>query len=132
MEVQTRTVHILGVTFLLRDRDSKFTTVFDEAFAGNNTRVIKTPVRSPRANSLAERFAGTLRRECLDQVLILGEQHLREIVAECARHYNGHRPHQALHQRPPLHQPGHAIDVTARIERRRVVGGLISEYRRAS
>jgi hypothetical protein len=159
MEIQTRRVYILGITahptgawtaqqarnllmelgeragqfeFLIRDRDNKFTAVFDEVFAGNGTRVIKTPVRSPRANSFAGRFAGTLRRECLDHLLIIGEQHLRKVLAEYARHYNGHRPHQARHQRPPLHEPGQAIDVTARIERRQAVGGLISEYRRAA
>jgi len=159
MEIESRAVHVLGVTahptgawtaqqarnllvdlgerasrfkFLIRDRDSKFTTAFDDVFAGNGTRVIKTPVRSPRANSFAERFVGTLRRECLDHVLILGERHLREVLAEYARHYNGHRPHQGLQQEPPLRQPGHAVDITTRIERRRVVGGLISEYRRAA
>jgi putative transposase len=104
LEIQTRAVHILGVTahpagpwtaqqarnllmdlgeragrfkFLLRDRDSKFTAAFDGVFSGNGTRVIRTPVRSPRANSYAERFVGTLRRECLNHVLILGEGHLR-------------------------------------------------------
>jgi putative transposase len=75
---------------------------------------------------------GTLRRECLDHVLILGEQHLRKVLAEYARHYNSHRPHQALHQRPPLHEAGQAVDMTARIERRQVIGGLISEYWRAA
>ena len=118
--------------FLIRDRDSKFTVAFDDVFAGNGTRVIKAPVRSPRANSFAERFVGTLRRGCLDHVLILGEQHLREVLAEYARHYNGHRPHQGRQQEPPLRQPGHAVDITARIERGSVVGGLISEYRRAA
>ena len=95
-------------------------------------RVIKTPVRSPRANSFAERFVGTLRRECLDHLLILGERHLREVLAKYARHYNGHRPHQGLQQNPPLRRAGHITDLTARIERRRVVGGLISEYHRAA
>ncbi len=158
-EIETRAVHILGVTahptgawtaqqarnflmdfgelagrfrFLVRDRDSKFTAAFDEVFAGNGTRVIRTPARSPRANAFAERFVGTLRRECLDHVLILGEQHLRSVLAEYARHYNGHRPHQGLQQEPPLQRPGRVIDVTARIERRRVLGGLITEYRRAA
>ena len=72
------------------------------------------------------------RRECLDHVLILGERHLRTAVAKYARDYNGHRPHQGLQQEPPLRQPGRAVDVTARIECRQVLGGLISEYRRAS
>jgi putative transposase len=75
---------------------------------------------------------GTLRRECLDHVLILGERHLRGVLAEYARHYNSHRPHQALQQEPPLREPGNAVDATARIERRQVLGGLISEYRRAA
>ena len=159
MEIQTRTVHILGVTthptgawtaqqarnllmdlgdraagfvFLIRDRDSKFTAAFDDVFAGNGTRIIKTPVRSPQANSFAERFVGTLRRECLDHLLITGEQHLRKVLDEYARHYNGHRPHQALQQRPPLRELGQVIDLTARIERRQAVGGLINEYRRTA
>ena len=159
MEIQTRRVHILGVTehptgawtaqqarnllmdlgeragrfkFLIRDRDSKFTAAFDEVFAGNGMRIIKTPVRSPRANSFAERYVGTLRRECLDHLLIYGERHLRQILAEYSRHYNEHRPHQSREQRPPLHEPGQTIDVTARIKRRQVVHGLISEYSRAA
>ncbi len=118
--------------FLIRDRDSKFTATFDEVFAGNGTRVIKTPVRSPRANSYAERFAGTLRRECLDHKLILGERHLRKVLAGYAQHYNEHRPHQALQQEPPQRQPSQAVDITAGIERRHVVGGLINEYRRVA
>ena len=158
MEIETRLMHILGVTehptgawtaqqarnllmdlgerghfkSLIRDRDSKFTCAFDEVFAGNGMRIIKTPIRSPRANSFAERYVGTLRRECLDHLLIHGEQHLRHILAEYAQHYNDHRPHQSREQRPPLHEPGQAIDVTARIKRRQAVQALISEYRRAA
>jgi putative transposase len=159
MEIETRCVHIMGVTasptgawtaqqarnlfmdlgeraghfkFLIRDRDSKFTCAFDEVFAGNGMRIIKTPVRSPRANSVAERYVGTLRRECLDHLLIYGARHLRQILAEYAQHYNDHRPHQSRDQRPPLHELGRPIDVTARIKRRQTVQGLISEYRRAA
>jgi putative transposase len=159
MEIETRRVHILGVTahptgawtaqqarnllmdlgeragrfkFLIRDRDSKFTPMFDEVFVGNGMRIIKTPVRSPQANSFAERYAGTLRRECPGHLLIHGERHLRQILAQYARHYNDHRPHQARDQRPPLHELGRPIDVAARIKRRQAVQGLISEYRRAA
>src|SRR6266568_3299747 len=159
MEIQTRRVHILGVTahptgewaaqqarnllmdlgeragqfrFLIRERDSKFTPMFDDVFVGNNVRIVKTPVRSPRANSFPERFVGTLRRECLDHLLIYGERHLRRPLAEYEQHYNEHRPHQSREHRPPLHQPGQPIDIAARIERRQIVHGLISEYRRAA
>ena len=158
MEIQTRRVYILGVTahptaawtaqqarnllmdlgeraarfrFLIRDRDSKFTAAFDDVLAGNGVRIIKAPVRSPRANSYAERYVGTLRRECLDHLLIYGERHLRRILAEYAQHYNEHRPHQSREQRPPLYEIDRPVDMTARITSRQVVHGLISEYRRA-
>jgi Integrase core domain len=75
---------------------------------------------------------GTLRRECLDHLLIYGERHLRQVLAGYARHYNEHRPHQSREQRPTLHEPGQVLDVTARIKRRQVVNGLISEYSRAA
>ncbi len=65
-------------------------------------------------------------------MLILGEQHLRHVLAEYARHYSGHRPHQGLQQEPAQRRPGNAVDITARIERGQVLGGLISEYRRAA
>ena len=122
-----KTLHIL-----IRDRDSKFTAAFDGVFAGNGTRVIRTPVRSPRANSYAERFVGTLRRECLDHVLVLGERHLRSVLAEYARHYNGHRPHQSLQQERPLRRPAKQSTSPPGSSADRFLGGLISEYRRAA
>ncbi|MER6174000.1 integrase core domain-containing protein [Streptosporangium sp. NPDC001681] len=159
MEIETRRVHMLGVTskptgawtiqlarnllvdlgeragafrFLIRDRDGKFSRSFDEVFAASGVRVIKTPVRSPRANAFAERFVGTLRRECLDHLLLYGERHLRTVLAEYERHFNHHRPHQGRSLRPPLHDPSEVIDMASRIHRRRTVTGLISEYRRAA
>jgi putative transposase len=78
--------------FLIRDRDSKSTPASGEVLAGNATRIIKTPVRPSQANSFAERYAGTLRPECLDHLLVYGERHLRQILAEYAQHYNDHRP----------------------------------------
>ena len=118
--------------FLIRDRDSTFTAASGDVFAGNGTRIITTPVRSPRANCFAERYVGTLRRECLDHLLIYGERHLWRLLAEYMQHYNGHRPHQSREQRPPLHKPGQPVDVTARITRRQVVHGLINECHRAA
>jgi putative transposase len=85
-----------------------------------------------RDRACAPRFVGTLRRECLDHVLVLGERHLRQILAEYARHYNRHRPVQGLQQEPPLRRSSEAIDISAGIKRRQVLGGLISEYRTAA
>jgi hypothetical protein len=65
-------------------------------------------------------------------MLIFGEGHLRKVLAEYARHYNGHRPHQALQQEPPLRRPSQTVDIAARIERKEILGGLISEYRRVA
>jgi transposase InsO family protein len=87
--------------FLIRDRDSKFTAAFDAVFAGADVQIIRTPVRAPRANAIAERFVGTLRRECLDHILITGPRHLGVVPREYVQHYNAHRPHRSLSQRPP-------------------------------
>jgi putative transposase len=118
--------------FLIRDRDGKFSRAFDEVFTAPGVRIIKTPVRSPRANAFAERFVGTLRRECLDHLLIYGERHLRTVLAEYERHFNEHRPHQGRSLRPPLYDPSKVIDMTGRIHRRKTVTGLINEYRRTA
>jgi len=87
--------------FLIRDRDSKFTTAFDAVFTGADIRIIRTPIRAPRANAIVERFIGTLRRECLDRILITGPRHLDVVLRDYIQHYNAHRPHGSLHQRPP-------------------------------
>jgi putative transposase len=122
------------IRFLIRDRDAKYTSVFDEMFISLGVRVIKTPVRAPRANAIAERWIGTVRRECTDRLLIYSERHLRRVLAEYERHYNQHRPHRARDRRPP--QPTWAAAPTdldiARLRREEVLDGLINEYRSAA
>jgi hypothetical protein len=124
--------------FLVRDRDSKFTRDFDEVFGSEGIRVIKAPVRAPKARAHAERWVGTVRRECLDRLLILGRRHLQHVLAIYVAHYNGHRPHRSLAQRPPIRRPptdeqplAELIDLD-RVRRRDVLGGLIHEYRLAA
>ena len=114
--------------FLIRDRDSKFTTAFDAVFAGADIRIIRTPVRAPRANAIAERFIGTLRRECLDHLLITGARHLDAVLREYTQHYNAHRPHRSLGQSPPAGGTPPRSDATVRPLRRDRLGGLIHEY----
>jgi putative transposase len=138
---QTRNLAIeLGVRrgslrFLIRDRDAKYTESFDAVFAAKDVEVIRTPPRAPRANAHCERVIGTLRREVLDHVLIWNEAHARQVLEIHARHYNGHRPHQARDQLPPLAQQHPAPTAGTKADhllRTRVLGGLINEYRYAA
>ena len=159
MEVGTRYVHLVGVTahpdaawttqqirnllldledraaqfrFLVRDRAGQFTASFDAVLADAGITAVKIPPRSPRANAYAERFVRTARAEATDRLLIFSERHLRTVLAEYTRHYNGRRPHRSRDLRPP--RPDHPIaDVTAeRIKRRPILAGLINEYERAA
>jgi putative transposase len=114
--------------FLIRDRDSKFTSAFDAVFTSADIRIIRTPVRAPRANTIAERFIGTLRRECLDHILITGPRHLDIVLREYVQHFNTHRPHRSLNQRPPTGDAPPRSGAAIRVLRRDRLGGLIHEY----
>jgi putative transposase len=121
--------HVGGLKFLIRDRDAKFTAAFDAVFTAVGVRIIKAPVRAPRANAIAERWITSARRECLDRMLITGERHLRLVLGEYIDHYDTHRPHRTLQQSPPAgrsHAPAPSANV--RVLRRDRLGGLIREY----
>jgi putative transposase len=125
------------IRFLIRDRGSSFTASFDAVFQAAGTRIVRTAVQAPRMNAICERLVGTLRRELLDRVLILGEAHLRAVLTEYQVHYNTARPHQGIAQRVPdgEHDGGHltVADLDrGRILRKPVLGGLINEYARAA
>jgi transposase InsO family protein len=156
VEHASRRVHLLGVTahpsgawvaqqarnllmdlgdraaefrFLVRDRDSKFTSVFDAVFASEGMRILRTPVRAPRANGIAERWIGTVRRELLDRILIINRRHLTAVLAEYVAHFNDHRPHRALGQAAPLNSlPPAASPSQCHLRRRDRLDGLIHEY----
>jgi putative transposase len=157
MEVNSRYVHILGVTanpdglrtvqqirnllmdlgdraaqfrFLIRDRAGQFTTSFDAVLADAGLTAVRIPPKS-RANAYAERFVRTVRTEVTDRMLT-GEWHLRTVLAEYMRHYNSRRPHRALHLQPPRPDHPSADTPTARTKRRSVLGGLIHEYEPAA
>jgi putative transposase len=114
--------------FLIRDRDSKFTAAFDAVFTGADIRIVRTPDRAPRANAIAERWIGTLRRECLDHMLITGPRHLAVVLREYIEHYNTHRPHRSLDQNPPAGRTLPPSGATVRPLRRDRLGGLLHEY----
>ena len=160
IEHATRRVHILGVTahptaawlaqqarnllmdledagrrfrFLIRDRDAKFNSAFDAVFTAADIRVIKTPVRAPRANAIAERFVGTIRRELLDRILILDQRHAMAALRQYEHHYNDHRPHRTLGQAAPLRPlPQRTTRDSNSIRRRDRLGGLLHEYQQVA
>jgi transposase InsO family protein len=159
LELAARRVHVVGVTahptgawvaqqarnlqidldtradplrFLLRDRGAKFTAAFDTVFTAAGIEVIRTPPQAPRANAFAERWVGTVRRECTDRILIAGERHLAAVLASYASHYNQHRPHRSLSQRPPRPRPHVAALAATSVQRRSILGGLINEYTQAA
>lgn len=83
---------------LIRDRDAKFTSMFDAVFADVGIRIIRTPIQARRANAIMERWVGSVRRKVLDRMLIVNARHLAQVLVEYEAHFNGHRPHRSLGQ----------------------------------
>jgi transposase InsO family protein len=119
---------------LIRDRDAKFTAAFDHVFTADGIRVIRTPVRAPKANAYAERWVRTVRTECLDWLLIRNPRHLEHVLGVYVEHYNSARPHRSLDLQTPLpaHPPSARTGRVGPIERVDRLGGIIHEYRHAA
>ena len=120
--------------FLIHDRDPLFTAAFGEVFKAEGLRIITTLPRTPRMNAICERVIETLRRELLDRTLILNERHLDLVLRQYVKHYDGHRPHQSRHQRPPdiEAQPVRDLADLRSVRRRPVIAGMINEYHHAA
>jgi transposase InsO family protein len=120
--------------FLIHDRDPVFTAAFGEVFKAAGLRIIITVPKTPRMNAICERVNGTLRRELLDRILISGERHLARVLRQYVRHYNSHRPHQSLQQRPPdiQAQPARNAADLRFVRRKTGVAGVINEYHHAA
>jgi putative transposase len=162
IELASRRVHLAGVTghptgvwvaqharnmvasfggqvvawkFLIRDRDAKFTRAFDDVWRSIGTEIIRTPVQTPNANAVAERWVGTVRRECLDQLLMVGRRQLVHVLRRYVEHYNQRRPHRSLAHATPVPSEcakARSAPNLGRLRRRDVLGGLIHEYEYAA
>ena len=119
---------------LVRDRGSQFTDTFDEIFRTEGLKILKMPVRTPVANTFAERWIGSIRRELLDRTIIWNQHQLERLVIDYIDHYNEHRPHRSLDQQPPKApeaqppSPGRHL----RVVKSTRCHGLINDYRNAA
>ena len=123
------------VRFLIRDHDRKFTGTFDAIFESQRTRIIRTPIQTPQANGIAERFVRTARSECLDWLLVVNERHLDHALTVFVDHYNDCRPRRSLGLRPPNGRPpieSWTDTEPVVVTRRDRLGGLVHEYQRAA
>jgi putative transposase len=114
--------------FLIHDRDTKFTSSFEAVFATEGIETVLTPFRAPKANAFAERWVRSIRQECLDQLLIVNQRHLKQVLHEYSTYYNMRRPHQGLLQQSPLPYPILPTNECGVIGRRDILGGIIHDY----
>jgi transposase InsO family protein len=123
--------------FMIHDRDTKFSRAFDSIFRSEGIGIIRTPIQAPNANAYAERWVGSVRRECLDRLVIFGRRQLEHVLRVYIRHFNQRRPHRALDLRSPNHSSGAEPQPTATLDRLQVrrydlLGGLLHEYEAAA
>jgi transposase InsO family protein len=115
---------------LIRDRDSIFTDAFDAVFTAVDIETKKSAPQCPKMNAFAERWVKTVRSECTDRILIVGDRHLRVVLEQYTEHYNAGRSHQGhgLSLRAPLDDPDIIPFPAQRITRTKISGGVINEY----
>lgn len=119
-----------GAKYLIRDRDSKYATHFS-AVAGS-IKEVEAPFRTPQANGVCERFMGSLRRECLNHILIHDDQHLERVVKEYMAYFNQERPHQGIEQRiPDWYDRTRSKPARGQVTSKAIFGGLHHSYSRA-
>jgi len=115
-----------GMALLIHDNDTKFTSSFDKVFSSEGIDVVHTPFRAPRANAFAVRWVRTVREECLDHILVVNENHLRNVLREYTHYYNHSRPHQGISQHFPVSGPERST--RGLIRRQDILGGIIHNY----
>ncbi len=120
--------------YLIRDRDNKFGSCFARVAATSGIKILKTPYHAPRANAICERFLGSVRRECLDHLLILQEKQLQRVLNAYVDYFNRARPHQGIRQQIPERygEPDHPHHDDGKIVSMPVLGGLHHDYRRSA
>ena len=122
-----------GPKYLIRDRDSKYATHFSAAAVSSGIKELKTPYRTPQANGVCERFMGSLRRECLDHILIYEGRHLERVVKEYTAYFNQERPHQGIEQRiPDQYDQTRSKPTKRQVTSKAILGGLHHSYSRAT
>jgi len=118
--------------YLIRHNDGKFGAAFARVAATSGITILRTPIRAPRANAVCERFLGSVRRECLDHLLILGARHLRRTLGEYVTYFNRMRPHQGLGQALPEALPAGTRRREGPVRAAPILGGLHHAYERAA
>ena len=118
-----------GPKYLIRDRDSKYATHFSTVAVSSGIKEVKAPYRTPQANGICERFIGSLRRECMDHILIHDDQHLEKVVKEYTAYFNQERPHQGIGQRiPEYYDLPKSRPTSGRVTTKAILGGLHHSY----
>jgi putative transposase len=132
--IREATAYGEGPEYLIRDNDGKFGLGFERVAKTSSIEMLKSPYHSPRANAICERFLGSVRRECLDHLLIMHEKQFQRILNAYVHYFNRARPHQGIEQQMPERSAGSVQeDRTGRkVISFPVLGGLHHDYRRSA